>query len=95
MKRLFYSTVAVLAFSVSGMANNIEVDKLELNKNLESNIEEGISRDCQEEGDIWMAAILDNNPGHLSEKEVWKLAVSWGNVGIALCEGYSMSDVIE
>jgi len=27
MKRLFYSTVAVLAFSVSSMANTIELDK--------------------------------------------------------------------
>jgi hypothetical protein len=27
MKKLFYSTVAVLAFSVSGMANTIKVDK--------------------------------------------------------------------
>jgi hypothetical protein len=27
MKRLFYSTLAVLAFSVSGMANTIELEK--------------------------------------------------------------------
>lgn len=27
MKRLFYSTIAVLAFSVSGMANTIELEK--------------------------------------------------------------------
>ena len=29
MKRLFYSTIAVLAFSVSGMANTIEIYDLE------------------------------------------------------------------
>jgi hypothetical protein len=31
MKRLFYSTVAVLAFSVSGMANTIELEVVSTN----------------------------------------------------------------
>ena len=35
MKRLFYSTVAVLAFSVSGMANTIELEDFESKKILE------------------------------------------------------------
>jgi hypothetical protein len=53
MKRLFYSTIAVLAFSVSGMANTIELekneniyDKIELNSTeIENNSETEV--DCR------------------------------------------------
>ena len=36
MKRLFYSTVAVLAFSVSGMANTIELEDFESKINIKT-----------------------------------------------------------
>jgi hypothetical protein len=93
MKRLFYSTIAVLAFSVSSMANTIEVEELKSIGNQEINTYEVIARDCQEEADFIMSAIIDGSKG-LDDRTVWKEAVWWGNVALALCEGYSWEQIV-
>jgi hypothetical protein len=41
MKRLFYSTVAVLAFSVSGMANTIELEDLKIKSDVNNDKDKG------------------------------------------------------
>ena len=93
MKRFFYTTAAVVAFAFSGMANTIELEEIyPLNLN-DISFEEEISRDCLEHGAVIMEAILENAPPGMNQRELWNLAVWWGNVAIAFCEGYTWDDV--
>ncbi|MFY8189272.1 MAG: hypothetical protein ACOVLC_15115 [Flavobacterium sp.] len=69
------------------------MDKLELNKNLESNIEEVTSDYCEERAEFIMNSIIDGGK-HLDEDVVWNEAVWWGNVALALCKGYSFEQIV-
>lgn len=93
MKKLFYSTLAVLAFSVSGMANTVELEEQQYNLKLENNLLEleasfndGYSEKCFERGILtYYQSIAAGN----TEEQ----AINHMHIESALCEGWSMKDV--
>jgi hypothetical protein len=82
MKRLFYSTVAVLAFSVSGMANTIELEDLVIDK-------ENMSY-CEDRSLIVGIEASEEYPDATDEEITWFM-----NVALAHCMGYSLKQIYE
>ncbi len=84
MQKMIFSAVALVAFSFAGMANEIEEKKVDF-------LEETIQRDCFEAADLTLR-IWDALYGttYMTEAE----EISWMNIYIALCEGYSESSII-
>ncbi|UGS21059.1 hypothetical protein [Flavobacterium cyclinae] len=82
MKKVFFSAVALVAFSFAGMANEIEEKKVE---------EASTERDCFLEADmtlrVWDA--LYGGSGLTEQEEI-----RFMNIYIAICEGYPASSII-
>ena len=94
MKRFFYTTAAVVAFAFSGMANTIELKEFESTEVYQMSTEE-MTPDCFEQGAIVMDAILANPPKNINDRDLWNLAVRWGNIAIAFCMGYTWEDITD
>ena len=94
MKKLLFTAIAVIGFSVSGMANTVGVDDsfwynskfYDSNYEVIDKIED--RRDCSNAALDMMEALEDSN---LSDDQIaW-----WGGLASALCYGYSLQDVLE
>ncbi|TDR24583.1 hypothetical protein [Flavobacterium cheniae] len=87
MKKVFFSAVALVAFSVSGMANEIEEKKVEVETIQFEKVEnKSINMDCLESaGYEYDLALL------MGATETQ--ATLWMNIWYAICSGYSWDEI--
>lgn len=76
---MIFSAVALMAFSVSGMANEIEEKKVEL-------LEEAKEKDC------FLEAIYEYDLAEMMGANEYQ-ATAIMNMWYAICSGYTMGDI--